>query len=116
MKEQQEINHATTNREGDTVVYDVSVTRHVWEKAKEPVAGLRDKIRNARTVAEVNALLEKGTSTYKEASAGTIGKWKRAAERRIRELENPVKVDPRAGHTPLEAVVEKPKKRYSKKY
>lgn len=114
MKEDTSVNYTTTNREGEMVAYDVPVVRHIWEKGKSDVAGLRDKIRTARSVAEVNAFLEKGAATYKDASAGTVAKWKRAAERRIRELEKPV--NPREGHTPLESVVEKPKKRYSKKY
>lgn len=53
---------------------------------KPPTPGLMALIANAMTVQEVNNLLEKGKSDYKDASSGTIRRWEWVAKKRIEQL------------------------------
>ena len=86
MKNQEVNNYTTTNREGDVVIYDVPVVRHIWSESDAPIFSLRNKIQQAKTVSEINALIEKGESTFKSVSPKTIKQWKKMAEKRIHEL------------------------------
>jgi len=82
-----EENYTTTNREGQSVAYAVPVIRHVWKRNKKDlVSEIRGKIRNARTIAEVNAFLEKSIAAAQSATPAVIAKWKRAAQIRVDEL------------------------------
>jgi len=111
---QQRSNFVTTNREGNKVIYDVPVLRYAWKKEKEALlGGLKERIKRAKSVEEANALIEKGTASFKGASVGTINKWKKVAAKRIAEL-GCIK-NPREGHTPLETLVKKTKKKSPKK-
>lgn len=59
--------------------------RSVWFTRPTPVS-LRDKIYRAKTVEEVNQLLEKG-ATYEGASQQTRRQWDAAAKARIKALQ-----------------------------
>ena len=59
-------------------------TRSMLRKPQEP--GLRTLIENAMTVKEVNNLLIKGKTDYKNANSKTLRKWELAAQKRISEL------------------------------
>ena len=61
-------------------------TRAMYRPPAPP--GLLQFIEQAMTVQEVNNLLAKGKSDYKNARQKTIRKWELAAERRLQELQN----------------------------
>lgn len=90
MKSDTDVSRCTSvNREGETVVYSVPVIRHIWPEPKNDRSQrLVEKIRSAKTEAEVKALVEKGMATQKDVEQSTIDKWKKVAERRIRQLTN----------------------------
>ena len=90
MKNTTELNYKTVTREGNDIVYAVPVIRHVWKEKtqNDEIYSVREKIRGARNVAEVDALLEKSIMIFKKVSSGTIGKWNRAAELRRSELKS----------------------------
>lgn len=52
----------------------------------DPVPGIKDRIKSAGSVDEVNALLHKGLKTYKNATAQTTRRWRKAADQRINQL------------------------------
>jgi hypothetical protein len=81
-------------------------TRAMARKPATP--GLMEFIRQATTVKEVENLVKRGELEYQWANIGTVRKWRKVADKRIAQL-NPVKANPRSGHTPLESVVKKPK-------
>jgi hypothetical protein len=76
------------NREGEIQVYSVPVVRHVWKKRKydDGNGGLKTQIMKAKTLEEVDGLLEKGKS-YKSASVKTIRSWNLSAQHRLAELK-----------------------------
>lgn len=51
-----------------------------------PTPGLTTLIENATTPQEVNNLLKKGKSDYKNVSAKTIRKWQKVADKMIAEF------------------------------
>jgi len=51
-----------------------------------PTPGLSSLIENAMSVEEVMKLVKTGVNDYKNASAKTLRKWKKIAEKRIEEL------------------------------
>ena len=59
-------------------------TKSMVRKPAEP--GLKNFICQATTVDEVNNLLERGKTQYKNASSGTVRKWEKAAIKRIAQL------------------------------
>ncbi len=67
------------------VVY--APTRAMMKPPQDP--GLTQLISNAMTVQEVINLVKKGCTDYKNVSNKTVKKWKKAAEKRIEELEAP---------------------------
>ena len=81
-------------------------TRAMARKPQTP--GLMEFIKQATTVKEVENLVKRGELEYQGASAGTVRRWRKIADKRIAQL-SPVKANPRAGHTPLEVLVKKPK-------
>ena len=60
-------------------------TRAMVRPRQDP--GLTHLILNAMTVQEVLNLVKKGCNDYKNVSDKTVRKWKKAAEKRIEELE-----------------------------
>jgi len=53
-----------------------------------PEPGLSNLIENAMTKQEVNNLLIKGESDYKNVSPKTVRKWRKVASKRLTELTN----------------------------
>jgi len=51
-----------------------------------PAKGIMELIGNATTVDEVNNLVARGLSNYKDVSDKTIRKWKKAAEVRLEQI------------------------------
>ena len=81
--------YTSINREGNTVVYSVPVIRHVWKEKKHDASYLIiEKIRKARSEAEVNALVERGIATHPDFEKSVIDKWKKNAEKKIQSLRN----------------------------